>query len=354
MSKINKGYRSLLAFLAEDYEFAANLNDYFNPTEQPIDERYNPENQSQLLGSLQPFADMVADARKTFKPYKSKSHLNSDLATFLRGLRNIGTGLATVVGATVLFFVNFAKAAFTANSFAHFGNMMRQNAINTLSWLVNGIANIIRGVTQLVASPFAMARVAIRGRQEYQHFHQNKNVHSLVDEATRLASEQVKPNTEADFERQARLTQVLKSLDWQYAKACFNGQTVEPALGMTAIPTVAARGALLEKALTSKSEADVLKYVSLFREDHTFSEVSMQASTSAKTAALLANRPKASASSFGDELEPTVSKSTAWKNTKPKAQTQLFAKDEFTKPKLEGASKADAIAKLKAFKTPTV
>lgn len=117
--------------------------------------------EDQLRGSLQPLAEMGKDTRDTFKRYKSSYYVARDFLQPLRGLINIVKGLFSFIVIPFLFCINtFRYLNLGLNRFSFH---MKLNLVRTASWLIEGVANIIRGATQLITFPLAWLRTIVRG-----------------------------------------------------------------------------------------------------------------------------------------------------------------------------------------------
>lgn len=176
MPKINKGYQSLFEyFVVKDYPFARWLDERLYSDENsrlkylsnaPYGRRWNPNPHrgQQILGGLQPIADMGKDFIDTFKPYKAGYHVKRDFLQPLRGVGNIAKGVANLICVSPLFLGNTVRYAFISGSVANFASNMRLNFERTASWLLDGVSSLIRGVTQVVATPLTwLIKMPLRG-----------------------------------------------------------------------------------------------------------------------------------------------------------------------------------------------
>lgn len=196
MSKINQGYTSLFEYLSNNFELFRRLEaDYFPEQVERLIEfgsrrnNPNPGPSDQLIGSLQPFADMWKDFKNTFKPYKSMMYFGYDLLQPFYGIGNILAGVVNIVGSIPVFVgmvaVNFWKTKIkrhTSDEFSIRESLPLKGGLNVApppvggfkertgadlkmagTWMLNGVANVIRGVTQIVATPLTLlGRIVLR------------------------------------------------------------------------------------------------------------------------------------------------------------------------------------------------
>jgi len=112
-----------------------------------------------ILSGLNPLVGMGKDAVDTFKPYASPYYLYRDLMQPLRGLGNLFVGTFNIIATPFLLPIYIIKTSFgkdqlgIRNNFSDIiGNSVFLSAV-AVSGIVNGISNIFRGVTQLIATP---------------------------------------------------------------------------------------------------------------------------------------------------------------------------------------------------------
>ncbi|WP_058535130.1 hypothetical protein [Legionella saoudiensis] len=178
MKKINGGYESLFEYLVKkDFPFARFIDARLYPVENatlryistaPYTRRYNETPREywtdQFIGAMQPIASMINDIQYTFKPYKSSHEFLMDMAQPLRGLKNVLRGLANLVATPLFFLGNTVRYAFNSGSWSNFSNNMKLNLGRSSSWLIDGLSSIVRGSTQVIASPLTWAlRMPLRG-----------------------------------------------------------------------------------------------------------------------------------------------------------------------------------------------
>lgn len=220
MAKINKGFYSLGEYLAPRKE-----------TEMHVAKQ--PNAKTQFVGALQPFADMIQSGKNSFRPYKSRSNRRSDALMPVRGFINLGRGIATILAATGLFFFNFVRA-FVSGSVKQ---SMKNNFINTGAWLLNGFANVVRGLTQVAASPLSyLVRMPVRSyksRNGFQKFEDSAEVQGLLAKAEEI-NKQLLDNTVVSSEAtrlraslQQQRKSIVQSLHEEYTIAQQNGQKMK-------------------------------------------------------------------------------------------------------------------------------
>jgi hypothetical protein len=134
----------------------------------------------QLWGALQPFSDIIKDWVDTLKPYKSNYYVDRDLLQLVYGIGNVGKATVTVIGTPILFIAyamqhlydlaaNTVKYLYDpafrsvpTNFVATFVSDMKENIARSGFWLLEGLANIVRGVTQIITAPLTLMRVSVR------------------------------------------------------------------------------------------------------------------------------------------------------------------------------------------------
>jgi hypothetical protein len=176
MITINKNYFRAFGWL-RNYPLVGLVRNYFYPEEVvredtirtvPDSYKLNYINKRsrfrQLLGSFQPVADIAKDFIDTFKPYKSRFHIKRDFLQPWWGTVNIVKGVVTIVAAP--FFVLFVGyQILSASKFK--GMRLRvlvNNLVNPISWIIEGVLNIVRGFTQLITTPVTwLVKMPFRG-----------------------------------------------------------------------------------------------------------------------------------------------------------------------------------------------
>lgn len=178
MKKINGGYQSLFEYLvSKDFPFARAIDARLYPVENatlrytastPYARRYNETPRGhwadQFIGALQPLASMANDFQNTFTPYKSSREFLMDVAQPLRGFGNILRGLVQLVATPLFFLGNTLRYALISHSFSSFFSNMILNLGRSTSWFIDGFSSIVRGATQVVATPLTwILRIPFRG-----------------------------------------------------------------------------------------------------------------------------------------------------------------------------------------------
>ncbi len=172
MKKINGGYASLFEYLVKQkYSFARSIKkalyppspDYQIPFSYP---RYNtnPRNWviDQYLGALQPFNEMLHDVEYTFKPYSTEHEKSKDTWQILRGLINIFHGLASLLLTPIAFTWFLFRDISHSKSFSNFMYNCGLNFVRSSSWIIDGVARMIRGSTQIIAAPLILFKIPLR------------------------------------------------------------------------------------------------------------------------------------------------------------------------------------------------
>jgi hypothetical protein len=178
MKKINGGYESLFDYLVlRDFPFARAIQAKLYPDENktvrygnhsPYVLRYNASPKHELVdkfvGSFQPMADMLKDVIDTVKPYKSSYGLKRDILQPIRGITNVAKGVAILIATPVLFVANAVRYALYSGSVRNFGKNLAINAFRSATWSLDGVNNIIRGITQVATTPLTLLiKIPLRG-----------------------------------------------------------------------------------------------------------------------------------------------------------------------------------------------
>lgn len=208
MPKINRGFDSLFEYLVrKNIPFTRRLDERLYPEEHsnlkytsdtPYGRRWNPNPHigQQMLGGLQPIADMIKDFVDTFKPYKFSDHAKKDLLQPISGLGNIVKGIINLLGAPVLFVGNTIRYIFISDSFSGFLYLYNivLNIHRTASWMLDGVSSLVRGVTQIAATPLAwFIKMPLRGLvtaiKGIPSIEQNSGIQKLVAEGKTAVQE---------------------------------------------------------------------------------------------------------------------------------------------------------------------
>lgn len=151
----------------------------------------------QILGSFKPFAKMGKDFLDTFRPYYTvKKFVHDLLLQPFHGLFNILKGAGSLVGGILLL------AGWTVIApFALLGCLIPvvnvlyafpflKKLAYPLSWAIEGVANIFRGVTQIISTPLMLPRLAVRGvLNAISYYRGDKFLAEEKPEIQRLANE---------------------------------------------------------------------------------------------------------------------------------------------------------------------
>lgn len=172
--KLNNRYITLGSFLAEfDFQLLKIPHALY---EIFIERTYSPSIGSvkydfikpQLKGSFQPFADMANDFLNTFTPYQSASEFGVDCLQPILGLGNILKGGFYLLAVLLLFIPTLIIAPILISLFSNkIAENMKQlfgiGGIVLLSWFLDGIGSLIRGSTELIATPLLIIKMPLRG-----------------------------------------------------------------------------------------------------------------------------------------------------------------------------------------------
>lgn len=133
--------------------------------------------------------DIAKDGVDTFKPYKTKRHLERDLYQLFSGARNCAVGFLAVL---------YGLISIPTIVFAAFSGETLKQSETTARNTVGGLAQMLRGAIQIVASPLSLIRIpfryfAFQGIRD-EKFQDRKSVNQLVKDADALL---LSPNNEA-------------------------------------------------------------------------------------------------------------------------------------------------------------
>ncbi len=170
-----------------------------------LDTRYMPPldgaSRAQISGGLQPLRDTGKDFTNLNKRYKRFSDIGRDLAQPIIGIFNILKGIITLVATPVVFLVrsiidlkNYVSAALGRSQQHPLDRKdlvyPKENLAETASWLLEGISNITRGVTQLATTPLAWLKVIVMGSvtaaKGFQKIEEDPGFQRELDLAERL------------------------------------------------------------------------------------------------------------------------------------------------------------------------
>lgn len=172
--KLNNSYITVASFLAEfDFKLLKLPKALY---ETFIERVYSPSIGSvkydfikpQLIGSFQPFADIANDFLNTFTGYKAASEFGLDCLQPIFGIGNVLKGIFYLVTVLLLFIPTFIIAPILIGLFCNkvSDNMNQLFGIGgtvLLSWFFDGIGSLIRGSTELAATPLLIIKTPFRG-----------------------------------------------------------------------------------------------------------------------------------------------------------------------------------------------
>lgn len=279
MKKINGGYQSFFEYLVrKNFPFARSIDTRLYPEEYatikyssttPYDRRYNElprgEWTDRFIGALQPIASMAHDIQYTFKPYKSSHDVLMDLAQPLRGLSNILRGVTNVITVPLFFLGNTIRYSLISGTWSYFSKNMHMNIARSSTWLIDGFSSIVRGSTQVIASPltwtlrmpFKGILTAIKGTPDII---ENEEIQHLVDLGQKALNKQDSYTMDC----------VRHRLHEEYEKSVYRGQhsKIAPEIEKNAFSLMYFKHPLHEDAKNAS-----IAYLSLFRAVETDSVV---------------------------------------------------------------------------------
>lgn len=169
MKKIDGGYVSLFEQLvAWGIPPFSTFDNYFYPQEHALiadkdssnARRYNETPKGaktdQLLGAFQPLVFMLNDVLYTLKPYPNKPEALYDLAQFSRGFGNLSRGIATLIIIVPVAGLFYLVQGFKLYKSLFSDSITHDNLIKPLSWLIDGVLSVIRGITQIATAPLTL------------------------------------------------------------------------------------------------------------------------------------------------------------------------------------------------------
>ena len=191
--KLNNNYITLASFLAKfDFQLLKLPHALY---EIFIERTYSPSIGSvnhdfikpQLTGSFQPFADMANDFLNTFTPYKSASEFGVDCLQPIFGVGNIFKGAFYLLAVLLLFIPTFIIAPifivlFFKNVSSTINELFFTGGTVLLSWFIDGIGSLIRGSTELAATPLLIIKMPLRGLFTLVKYKQENRYEKFDDE----------------------------------------------------------------------------------------------------------------------------------------------------------------------------
>lgn len=191
MSKISYEYQKSFAF---GRYFEHQLNNFFDWLETATGNNHHQGDSSnfsynggaKMTGAFQPFADMYKDFRDAFTAYKAPYQKQNNLMQPLRGLGNIIKSVGILIGTLLFFLVNTILLVSKDRPVT-----MRQNLYQTSVWLIEGISTMLRGLTQLCATPLVylfetpmrMLITKIKGERKIE---ENNGIHRMIKDGLNI------------------------------------------------------------------------------------------------------------------------------------------------------------------------
>lgn len=135
----------------------------------------------QLLGAFKPLSRMAKDFIDTFKPYNTSKKLLLDLTQPFRGIKNILKGIISLAAGSLL-----TSLMLVGMPFLFWYKPYTTRMVYPLSWMIEGVGNVLRGITQVLATPLMLFKIPLRGLLTYRN---EKPVAEKKPEIVRLANE---------------------------------------------------------------------------------------------------------------------------------------------------------------------
>lgn len=153
----------------------------------------------QLVGALQPFKKIGKDFLDTWKPYYSTGKVERDLLQPFRGIKIFIKGIASFLGGVGCLIL---LAVILLTPFSKFLPYVAEHFLYPLSWMLEGVANILRGASQMVTSPLVyVIKMPLRGlltlfQKEKKYAEDKTSIQELADKADRLLQRIERQETE--------------------------------------------------------------------------------------------------------------------------------------------------------------
>lgn len=182
----------------------------------------------QMLGALHPFVKMGKDFLDTFTPYYSRGKFKRDALQVVNGGINAAKGIVSCIGGLLalaiwLIILPFALCCLVT-PLSYYARSIIPKVIYPLSWMIEGVGNIVRGITQVVTSAFTfLFKMPLRSiltffQKEEKYAEDKPEIQRFVNEAARqvgsLNNEAVEIKRPERFEDQ----QALDAYNAAYAK----------------------------------------------------------------------------------------------------------------------------------------
>lgn len=128
-----------------------------------------------FLGPFLVFKDIGKDIADTFRPYKGLYQIYRDGMQPIRGLINILKGIASIIFPAIVFTSALLPCLFISGivmikivfspwkSGVHELKEVLHVMLTPLSWIADGITTVIRGATQIAATPLTWIKMLLRG-----------------------------------------------------------------------------------------------------------------------------------------------------------------------------------------------
>ncbi|MCA0403471.1 MAG: hypothetical protein LCH30_06675 [Proteobacteria bacterium] len=137
MIKINRKFISLYNYFID--KKAASFDNNFS--------------KNQILGAIQPLVSMVHDAQYLIKGYRSFLDFLYEALQPFRGIKNFIAGAASIFISICFLLFQAVSYPFSANKKESYSTHLKNNFLLSLSWMINGLALCLRGLTQFFATP---------------------------------------------------------------------------------------------------------------------------------------------------------------------------------------------------------
>jgi hypothetical protein len=155
----------------------------------------------QILGGFQPLVEIERDIANIFRPYKSWGKVLKDLAQPFRGIGNGISGLVYIAATPfyllyqlVIDNIRVARRTSKGERLKEVGKNSTRALAIAFSWGISGVSQIIRGATQLAATPLSWIKMIVRGfstweNRGFQRLVDDRNVRRLVKQAEEVATD---------------------------------------------------------------------------------------------------------------------------------------------------------------------
>lgn len=226
MAKLDRTHQTLYKHLTHIVPFPAWAEELY-ASQWPLVGSSVPRSKVDLLkGAFQPLFDMGKDLKDTIKPYASWWYVKRDALQPLYGLGNLLKGAFYLIAIIPLFLFNLFRYAANVKSFDEWvGLAFIFNGIRAVSWFIDGLLSIVRGVTQIITTPLTwFIKMPMRGiitafTDPKDLLIENKpSIQALVTEAKKEDG-----NAEGDFKRYKACKPFLDEIHRKYQKGINGG-----------------------------------------------------------------------------------------------------------------------------------